>query len=393
MRLYALKTASVMAAFSVLSAIGAQEPDAKAVSGMRTAACLVQVASDPQVLLIDANVLEHLVQSTPVAGAALREVFGENAGKYADGVSMQFIPVHRVGAGGGGDQSTRRGESGVVIGRVQVEILEEDVPPVAEELLDVLLERLRQAVKRADAGEAERIGERLAAVDRELQDAERRFAQIRAVHQELIELAGQSDLSRARIEDTIRDLEETRASLELRMAGAAARENALLQQIAKIAHNIQKSVQESDVAAELQKVVEIREKEVGRMLQRADEQIVSRHELEQAQEQLAHARAALAQYRESASESAGGALLAGLNKDLVDLNIESAEMGAELVGVQERLAAMRHRKLLELADRYETEVEMQRSFLERTIRELMSERERIGRQFRDLRRPELRVMD
>ncbi len=393
MRQYMLKTASVMAAFSVLSAIGAQEPDATAVSGMRTAACLVQVASDPHVLLIDANVLEHLVQSTPVAGAALREVFGENAGKYADGVSMQFIPVHRVGAGGGGDQSTRRGESGVVIGRVEVEVLDESVPPVAEELLDVLLERLRQAVRRADAGEAERMGERLAAVDRELHEAERRFAEIRAVHQELIELAGQSDLSRARIENTMRDLEETRASLELRMAGAKARENALLQQIARIAHDIQKSVQESDVAAELQKVVEIREKEVARLRELIAKGAASSREIEQPQEQLAHARAALAQYRESASQSAGGALLAGLNKDLVDMNIESAEMGAELARVQERLTAMHDRKLLELADRYETEVEMQRSFVERTLRELMGERDRMGRQLRDLRRPEVRVME
>ena len=49
----------------------------------------------------------------------------------------------------------------------------------------------------------------------------------------------------------------------------------------------------------------------------------------------------MARNRESVSERAGAGLLADLNKELVFLSIESAEQEAELLAVQQRLAAIR----------------------------------------------------
>jgi len=385
-----LLTSVVASAFAGAGVGLGQEAGARAPAGLRGASCVVQIASDHRAVPIDAKLVEFLLDSTPVADAAVREVLGANAPDRRRGIDIVFQPIasDTVAKGLAPPSSTTLR---VVAASILV-IVDEPLPPVAAELLNCVVKRLEAAVRAADAGEADVLRSRLAAVEAELAAVEQRFARIRTVQQELTEKAGQSDLSRARIENTVRDLEQMKASLELKLAGSKAREAALTDQLARVHKSVEAALQQSEVAAELQKIVEIREREVARIRDLVNERGSSPQQLDKALEALAQARAELAHYREQASQNQGGGVLADLNRQLIDLNVEAVETEAQLRAIQGRLADMRARGLLDLAELYEREVEMERSFAEQALRDLMSERERLTRQLRELRPPELRVI-
>ena len=118
----------------------------------------------------------------------------------------------------------------------------------------------------------------------------------------------------------------------------------------------------------------------------------SQTDLGNLEEQLARIRAELARYRETASETAGAGLLPQLNKQLVELSVDSAKEEAVLAAVKTRLAEIRERRLLELSDRYEREVESQLELCERIVRELTVEQYELKARIRNLRRPEVVII-
>jgi hypothetical protein len=369
-----------------VAAVPPQEEASETLSNAHVAraSCVVRIDSDPALLPIDGEVIEQLLDSTPVSGEAALKVFGSESERQPENVMTMFEELS-VSASDAGH---------TLVGALRVTVVNapEGVSAAAPEFLAEVCQRLERALAAVGEVDETRVRARLADVDQELSLVHRRFEELRALEEELREQAGRADLARHRIDATSHDLGKTRASLELKLAGAKAREAALVEQIAKIGRDIDKSLKESAVAAELQKVVEIREKEVVRVQQLVQRGVASSHDLDQPQEDLAHARAALAQYRESASEKVGGGLLAELNKQLVEVAIESAENEAELRGVEAQLSEIRGRKLLQLADRYEREVQLQLRFAEHALQELTAEQEALKRQLRSLRRPKVIVI-
>lgn len=365
-------------AVSHVAGAAAQAPGDKALSGTRQASCIVRITSDAESLPLTVEFIESLLSSSPVAGAAARELLGWDSGQL---VSIGFSPLTQQGP-----PSQRN-----MIGRIDVE-LSDDLRPAAEEFLADLCKRLEAAL--GEVGDVDkRQGERrLQEVDAALRELNERIAALRDVRREIFDQAGRDNLSRAQAENITQSLEAQRQGMLLHLAGMNAREKALAEQIAKVGKQAAEAGKADAVAEELAKVVEIREKQLRKMELYVQSGQANEMEAANLEEQLAHARADLAKYREDVVRAAGGGILAELNQKLVDLTIETAETKATLAATEQQLDDIRSRHLLELADRYEREVEMPLHMCSEMSRDLTEEQFRLKEDMRGFNRPEVVVI-
>ena len=381
MRPYVRGTMWLIAVTLIVGNVGAALAEQEG-SGTRSAKCLVRIMSDPDMLPVGAEMINSLLASTPVLGEPAREILGSKADSLDDVVTVSFELLEH--------SQSRMGS--VLTGSIAVDVHGDDARPAAEELLAAICQRLELALRSVGAIDRERFQERLAQVETELTQLDERYQRIRAARRELLEQAGRDDLSRDRIEDTISDLEGTRQDIELSLAGAQAREVALTEQIAKVAQQAIEAAEKSAVVKELEEIVDIRKVELARAQQLHEGGQLPQSELNRRQEASARARADLARHRESVSKTAGAELLTQLNHELVSLSVDSAEQEAQLRAVNQRLGEIRERQLLELADRYEREVELQLKLSERALLDLTEEQYDLKETIRNLRLPEVVVI-
>jgi len=381
MRQYVRGTMWLIAAAVIVGNPGAAF-GAEGLSGTRSAKCIVRIMSDPDMLPVGAAMIDSLLASTPVLGEPTREILGSKADSINDVVAVSFQLLEH--------SQSRMGS--VLTGSIAVDVHGADARPAAEELLAAICTRLELALRSVGVIDRERFQERLAEVETELTQLDERYQRIRAARRELLEQAGRDDLSRDRIEDTISDLEGTRQDIELSLAGAQAREVALTEQIAKVAQQAIEAAEKSAVVKELEEIVDIRKVELARAQQLHEGGQLPQSELNRRQEASARARADLARHRESVSKTAGAELLTQLNHELVSLSVESAEQEAQLRAVNQRLGEIRERQLLELADRYEREVELRLKLSERALLDLTEEQYDLKETIRNLRLPEVMVI-
>ena len=81
-----------------------------------------------------------------------------------------------------------------------------------------------------------------------------------------------------------------------------------------------------------------------------------------------------------------------MNKELVQLSIQTAELEAASAHIGARLSGIRKKGLLELADRYEREVQIPLKLADRLLQELALEQQALKGQLRSVRRPEVLVI-
>jgi len=179
---------------------------------------------------------------------------------------------------------------------------------------------------------------------------------------------------------------------ELALAGLAAAEQAITEQIAKIGQRAVEAVETSPVVAEMAKVVELREQRVEYLGRMHEAGVVDGIETTAAQEQVALARVELLERREAAAARAGAGVLEKLNQDLAQKSIELAGALARRQTLQARLEDMRARNLLELSERWACEVELPRDQAQRALQRLTLEQQELGARLRSLRLPEVSVI-
>ncbi|HUU99286.1 MAG TPA: hypothetical protein VM487_26430 [Phycisphaerae bacterium] len=393
------------------------QSDAKPLSGSYAASCLVRISTVGS-LTLDDDTVSALLNSTGVLSEAVREVLGRPASRIDDVLNVSFSRVGpaagptRVGGGSGlqfldplsdsaagptrvGGGSGRAGPvfEHTILGRIQLEISEDaKVKPAAEELLAKICERLTAAVASLSEPEREQLDREMVAADEGLERAERRLAELVRVRRDLWEAAAAADLPRADILDTIKHYEEEALSIEFSLAGLKARSEALTEQIAKIAQQMQAAPGTDPVAAELEKVVAVRERELEfRRVQQAAA-VLSEREVGQAIENLALAKAELAKQRQAIAQAAGGDLLAEFNRDLVKLSIETAELEGRREFLQVKLAKVKERDLLELADRFEREVSLQLALAQTGVQAATERRDAVRHQLSTFRPPMVTVI-
>lgn len=380
----------ILATVGAVSAL-AQEKTAASQAETRSASCVVRISYDPSLLPLNGNVIDALLESAGVSAVPARRLLGPQAA-LGENYSVAF---QRTDAGPAGGGKVARGDLSafaVLVGSIRVEVDGENLRLAAEELLVEVCERLKGALEVLGKADIAQMNEHLSEVERELGLAQQEYAGIRSIQQELLAQAGEAELDRARVENRIRDLQQKRMSIELNLAGAKAREEALTAQIAKIGRDVEAGIKSSPVAVELQRVVDGRIKNLQRMQTLVESGHAPESEMVEAQEAVALAQAQLAQYRESAANEAGGGLLAELNKELIEMSVRTAEEEAQLRHINRQLEEIQAKGLQELADRYEREVLMQLNFNERDVRSLQDELNDLKRRTRSVRSPEIVII-
>jgi hypothetical protein len=381
-----------------VSPAAVQEPPGEAAApppGTYSASCLVRISSVGAVALDD-DTVEALLNSTGVLTEAVRKVLGQPASRIDDMLNVSFSRVGPAALPTRAQRGSGRGGPAfehTILGRIEVEIFEdEDAKPVAEELLAQICMRLSMAVRTLADPEREQLEEELAFAQRGLERAERRLEELREVQQRLWEQARAAGLPRTDILDKIHNYEEELQSIEFDLAGLTARGEALTEQIAKIAQQIEAAPKTDEVTGELEKVVALREKELNRIQSLVEKQLASDQEVGQALEPVALARAELAKQRQTIAQAAGGNLLAEFNRDLIKLSIETAEMEARREFLQSKLAMIKERNLLELADRYEEDVTAQLPVALKAVASATQRHDDLEHELRTFRAPTVTIV-
>ncbi len=212
-------------------------------------------------------------------------------------------------------------------------------PQVAREVADDLVKRLRQRIMQnaqgALAEQTARLAEERNRTAAELQQAREQLNQLRA---KMREATGRADASSERIRDELNQLEDARQEIQLELESRAARMKALTDNIAQVSARVEEKVKNDPVATELQKVVEVREKQAELVKSQVERGQSSRAEYEEALAQAAEARARLLDRRSETAESAGGDAVRSWNREIMSLSVDTAELQAKLDRLSQRLA-------------------------------------------------------
>lgn len=163
---------------------------------------------------------------------------------------------------------------------------------------------------------------------------------VKSKHDELQERTEQIDVTPKSLSAAAAKTQEQYQQAHLDVRARDARRQALEEAIAKLSKQVESSVKDDAVVAELRKVVEIREKEISHKQGLKENGEMSATELDQAVAAAAESRARLLERKRDAAAEAGGNLMQQLNKELLMLSIDSAEQD-----MRYKLLAMRREAL------------------------------------------------
>jgi chromosome segregation ATPase len=276
--------------------------------------------------------------------------------------------------------------------RITLQTARPDAQKCAARLASDMCKRLGAVLAASSEPERQRLQERLEATRRARADAERRLREIHARQEQLCATAGQVTLSREAVLDMLRTAESSVRDLELRLVGLHARQDALVEQIARIGSETDKKADEDPAVAELAKIVGLRETKLQRVLDIVKKAQATEVETADAEEAVAMARAELARQRQAVAQAAGLNLLDDLRKELFTLSAGIAEAEAERALLRARLAEAQEKKLLELADQYEREVELPLASARNALHEATKQVEEMEQQAGAYRPPSLTVL-
>lgn len=224
----------------------------------------------------------------------------------------------------------------------------------AETLLNSSVGLLGTLLSTHSARDDAPLKQRLAAQERGLAEYRADLDRRRNRAAELHAQAGPLDVTRIdALNSSISVLGERRSGLELDLVGARARREAITQQLARLAKEIEAAMQTSPVLKELQTIVGLRQKRLELLQEGQKQGKVSGAEVNDAEEALARARADFAQQQFGVAQAIGANLLSKLNDDLVTVTIQSAESEALLAWVTQEIGRLTAARVL--AERYANE--------------------------------------
>ncbi|MBP7746835.1 MAG: hypothetical protein KA383_11960 [Phycisphaerae bacterium] len=337
----------------ISTAARADEPTT-APAAYESASAVVRITSMHGSMQTNPDLVQALLSSTAVMQAAARDIKG-----LAPGWERSY-DVRVLSAG----PSLIEGDRASSALNIQIRACHEgratrtECAQQVQQLLVGLTRELQRAMQDAGGREAQRLNDAVAASEQASAEAQQRLKDLQARQQELLEAAGCGDLNRERLAEEQTELEIRLRDLDLRLVSQRARQTALGEQIARLGREIGENVETNAAVTELTKVAQLRESALARIREQHEAGRVAQQEVLEQEELLARARAELAQQRQAAAQAAGGALVADLNRSLLQQSVDLAETEAERGAVAQLLAEMRERKLLDLADQYERDVRM-----------------------------------
>jgi hypothetical protein len=229
--------------------------------------------------------------------------------------------------------------------RIQISLVAQQPPLMkAREVADAMVERLRDLLR------AEAQGALVHQLDaqRQLRDVaqarqEEADHDIEALRKRLREATGRVDVTPADVRKELSSLEEQRQAATLALEQGQVRAHALAESIAKLSAEAENRAKDDPVAAELEKVVQVKEAVIKRKREMHKQGAVSDSEVSEAEGDVPMARARLLERRQQVAASIAGDTLGGWNRELLSLGIERAELASRvklLSSRLERLAAV-----------------------------------------------------
>jgi hypothetical protein len=307
--------ASILAA--ALSAPHALAQQQQSTSGpLKTAYCLIRIRSDCRVAPPDADAISNVANTKSVYDAALASVVGH-------AVSRSQYSYARFDC-----TAERRFEDAVEFeGKLLVYLGEADAAVDESRLLDAVIANLRTALVQPFDEERSRLAARRETAAKRLQELAAMRDALRGEQARLLQQAG-APLAPLELEKTLISLQDKRREQELTLTGQRARQDAISKAIAELTARIDERAAGDPVVAELQQVVEIRQRVLERMRARTNAGAGTVQEVDGAIESVAMSRAELAKSRAAAALNAGGDQIAKLNADLTQVSIDAAETRA-----------------------------------------------------------------
>lgn len=208
----------------------------------------------------------------------------------------------------------------------------------ASALADQYGQALAEQIPAAHARAMADLEQRLAAARRESEEAGERA---RRLLDRLRGFEGIEGPTEEGVRGPLRRLEQERQKLALERVARQARREALEETIALVAKRSEMKAAEDPVAREFERVADARAREVAALRQLVERKQAAEAEIDRAEAALAEARAKVVERREAAARAAGGDVLSDLNRELLMLGIDAAELRARLEHVEKGLAALR----------------------------------------------------
>jgi hypothetical protein len=336
----------VLAIVSPVTCLGQKRgaADVEAAEGPGGAIVAVRIEFDPSVLTFDEGTVNNILDGVRVMGRATQKVLGLGPAARRGAASVSLVAST--------GESFRSGD---FMATLVVNMIKPELNDKAPELARVICQYLEEELCALHDRKLERARKE---VERAKERVDRADGQVDAILEYQNKLQADSglvEMNREAALKTLHELEERQQELEIQLVAANARERAIATQIASTAKAAEERAKNDPVAAELEKVVAVREQELGRVSKVYESGAASVGDSLRAIEGVALARAELVKARAAATQAAGGELLGKLNGELVHIAIDSAEAQARLGTIRGRLEELRKRKTLELVDRYARE--------------------------------------
>jgi hypothetical protein len=252
----------------------------------------------------------------------------------ASDLGMQLLGANVPEAGGQVLQSTQDGK----FYTFRVTLDKSGWKPVAKEFSDTLIQRAQQEMQKDyDDRRGREMQLRQAEVARIHSQRVKADAEIEDLRAKLHKTTGRLDVTPKNLREAMTKLQDERQQLELDLRGKEARGDAIAKAIADLTKEAEAKNKGDEVLAELQQVVEAREKQLEMMKKNFASGLNTSVEVQQVAAQAAEARAKVAERKRDALAAAGGDALASLNRELRMLSIDRAEQEARFMLVSRQL--------------------------------------------------------
>ena len=264
-------------------------------------------------------------------------------------------------------------------------------PGKAERLLDLMIEKLRKKLEQSHRFRAELIEGEWHQAEQNFERAEGDMGRLFAKRRELLKGASHVGVGSEALLGRIQDLGDQQHELTLASLGAQARRQAIERQIGELHAQARQGAAEDPVAAELEKIVRLRQPPIRAIAKLIDAGQAPAGKLHDAEVALAEATARLLERREEAHRHAGGDVITDLTHELRQLAIAGAETEARLGFVREQLEQAKAG--LDKADEFELVVRRLLPAAREHYEHALRERHGIKRELESLREPKVEVLD
>lgn len=338
----------VVASMMLVSAVKAQKDAApekgpESISGDFSASCLLKVVTDPSVLSLGDETINYLMHSSSVWDRAVEKVLGATM-RELNMASEQntFIVVKMLeNVETAGPPSEHRVLLSLAVN------LPDWTKPMAKEVMEDVVANFRKAVESACKSEVGRLDDQIRLSDREVHEAD---AQLRDVQQRLLDLSDR-DLSSEALRSSITVITSQLQGLQLEKVSQEAYRQGILKHISEIRAEVERTVHQDAIAAELEQIVQRRTAEMKDVKAKVDTGLVAVAGLAEMEDKLAMARIELARRREELGRTGSAAGLGQLTAELTTLALEGERMRAKEDQLNRQLVETRD--LLSRAGDYE----------------------------------------